>query len=280
MHHVDHENALPIDERDVTLLFTDTRGFTELAGSLEWDPLACELQAHVLDCLTDAVVEQGGYVVDYYGDGLVAMWNAPAEQLQHADLACSAAMRMLESLPSITADWMGLIESELRLGIGVHTGLMQIGNAGSSRKAKSGPRGANVNLASRVEAATKELGVPFVATQPTVEQLSNRFAAHRICRAQMPGLPQPVDLYAVSSSQRDAQLSQAWQLYDEALRQFEQGQFSEAADTLSTIETKIAEVPSQFLVERVQSELGRQQRRRSTDTPAAYPGGVIPLSAK
>jgi hypothetical protein len=96
----------------------------------------------------------------------------------------------------------------------------------------------------------------------------------------MPGLQQPVDLYAVRSPRGDAPLSQAWQQYDSALQQFEQGLLSEAAFALAQIEPAITNVPWRFLSQRVQSELGRQKRRRSSDKPVAFPGGVIALSAK
>ncbi len=280
MHDIAHLNAIRTEQRDVTLLFADLRGFTELAGSLQMDPLVCELIAHVIDCLSEAVAQQDGFIVDYYGDGLMAMWNAPTNQPDHAERACRAGLQMLESLPAITDDWMNVIQTELRLGIGVHTGSVQVGNAGSTRKVKYGPRGPNVNLASRVEAATKELRVPLLATRSTVERLSDQFATNRVCCAQMPGLQQPVDLYAVRSANADARTSLAWRTYDEALCQFEAGELDAAADTLATIGMTVAEVPRQFLVERVQRELGRKRRRRSTDQPAARPSGVIMLSTK
>jgi adenylate cyclase len=279
MHDIGQHNATP-QQREVTLLFADLRGFTELAGSLDMDPLICELLAQVMDCLTEAVLDHAGLIVDYFGDGLVAMWNAPAEQAEHPELACRAALSMLESLPEVTADWIGLIQTELRLGIGVHTGTVQVGNAGSTRQMKYGPRGPSVHVASRVEAATKELRVPLIATQPTVDQLSSRFASNRICRARMPGVRQPMDLYAIRSSEGDARLPLAWQFYDKALQHFEQGRIDDAAALLATIDRKLAEVPSRFLLEQVQRELGRQLRRRGTDKPIAHPGGVISLSAK
>ena len=74
-------------EREVTLLFSDLRGSTELAGVLQTEPLVCEMIGNVLDCLTEAVLDQGGTVVDYFGDGLMAMWNAPAHEPRHAELA-------------------------------------------------------------------------------------------------------------------------------------------------------------------------------------------------
>jgi adenylate cyclase len=112
-----------------------------------------------MDCLTDAVQNHNGYIVDYYGDGLVAMWNALSIQEEHPDLACRAALQMLETLPAVGDDWIGVIQTGLRLGIGVHTGMVQLGNAGSTRQRKYGPRGPNVHVASRAEAATKELRV-------------------------------------------------------------------------------------------------------------------------
>jgi adenylate cyclase len=273
-------NAIRTEQRDVTLLFADLRGFTELAGSLQTDPLVSDLLANVMDCLTEAVDGLDGFVVDYYGDGLVAMWNAPTEQANHAQLACRAGLQMLSALPAVSDDWKSLIHTELRLGIGVHTGSVQVGNAGSKKKTKYGPRGPNVNLASRVEAATKELSIPLVATQPTAEQLSDEFATNRICCARMPGLQRPVNLYAISASTIDSPSSIAWECYDKALQQFEKGDFAAAADSLAHIDQAITEVPWRFLVERVERELGRERRRRSTDKPPAHPSGVISLSAK
>ena len=279
MHDLAHHDAIRSRQREVTLLFADLRGFTELAAALEMDPLFCELLGHVMDCLTEAVLNHKGTVVDYYGDGLVAMWNAADEQREHPDLACSAALEMLNTLPSVASDWSGVTHSDLRLGIGVHTGMVQVGNAGSTRQAKYGPRGPNVHIASRVEAATKALGQPLIATTTTAQRLSNRFAANRICRARMPGLRRPLDLYAVRSSTGDARLSAEWQIYDTALQHFEQDRLQDAADALAKIEGQGAVTPCRFLADEIQREIGRQQRRRSTDRQRAT-GGVIMLHAK
>ena len=279
MHDLADLDPIRTEQREVTLLFADMRGFTELAESMQMDPLVCELLAHVMECLAEAVANYDGFIVDYYGDGLVAMWNAPADQTDHAELGCRAALEMLVSLPTVSDEWMSVTQTELRLGIGIHTGSVQVGNAGSTRKVKYGPRGPNVNLASRVEAATKELHVPLVATQSTVERLSDQFATNRVCCAQMPGLLQPVDLYAIRLVTDNEPITIAWQMYDEALRQFEQGQLDAAADSLVMIDETIADVPWRFLSERVRNELGRERRRRSSDKPVAH-AGVILLSAK
>jgi adenylate cyclase len=279
MHDATHPTLFRPEQRSATLLFADLRGSTELTTSLRTDPLACELLTHVMDCLSEAVATHDGYIVDYFGDGLMAMWNAPFDQPGHADLACGAALRMLASLPAVTHEWMNVTHTELRLGIGVHTGNVQVGNAGSSRKEKYGPRGANVNLASRVEAATKEIGVPFVATRATIDQLSNQFCANRLCCAYLAGLLQAVDLFSVSSSPTAESVDRAWQQYHEALRQFERQQLDQAARALETIDETHG-IPVRFLLDRIQRERGRQLRRRDSDKSVALPNGVVPLVAK
>ena len=272
------QHSIRDEQRDVTLLFADLRGFTELATRLDTDPLFCELLSHVMDCLTEAIVAHQGFVIDYYGDGLMAMWNAPAEQPAHAERACRAALQMLATLPDVAAEWNRLIQTELRIGIGVHTGSVQIGNAGSTQRVKYGARGPNVHLASRVEAATKELRVPLVATSATVMLLPETFETHRVCRARMPGLQKAVDLYAVGLPESNEIKTHAWRTYDRALQQFEDGEFQSAANELADLDAAITDVPAQFLLERVQQELGRNLRRRSTDKPAVTNDGVIAIT--
>jgi adenylate cyclase len=233
-----------------------------------------------MDCLTEAVVAHEGFVVDYFGDGLMAMWNAPAAQSSHAELACRAALSMLDTLPTVAAEWVRVIHTDLRLGIGIHTGNVQIGNAGSKQRAKYGARGPNVHVASRVEAATKEIRLPLIATQSTVEQISNVIAAHRVCRASLPGLKEPLDLYCLTSPANAAVHEHRWKTYGHALQQFERGNYEDAAVTLSAVDPTIAAVPSQFLLDRIRREIGHQMSRRRTDTPASLPGGVIAITAK
>jgi adenylate cyclase len=268
------------EKREVTLLFADLRQSTNLSALFEIDEM-CELMGQVLDCLAVAVMGHDGIVIDYYGDGLAAMWNAPADQADHAELACRAALRMLETLPDVAADWADVLDADLRLAIGIHTGIVQVGNAGSTRRTKYGPRGQNVHVVSRVEAAAKEFNVPLVVTQHTVERLSNRFTTHRICRARIRGVYQPIQLFQVSAAKSEPVEDATWKSYGEALLLFENGQLAEAAEMLRTIlPTHSKTVPAQFLAEHIQHELNRQLRRRSTDTSDGRQAGIITLGAK
>ena len=267
------------EQREVTLLFADLRNSTALSAALEADE-TYELLSQVMECLTAAVIDHDGLIIDYYGDGLAAMWNAPADQSEHPELACRAALRMLQTLPEISRDWADMIHRELQLGIGIHTGVAHVGNTGTRRRVKYGPRGTNVHLTSRIEAATKRLNLPLLTTGATAQRLSNRFAVHRVCRARMPGFDGPIDLFSICSAPSDAHLSSAWQAYYEALRCFEQGRLQEAVDQLATIEPGITQIPSHFLAEYLNRELARQNRRRSTDRGSDTSRGVVTLGAK
>jgi adenylate cyclase len=268
------------EKREATILFADLRQSTSLAEDVEIDQL-CELMSQVLDCLSAAVMDHDGLVIDYYGDGLAAMWNAPADQADHAELACRAALRMMETLPDVAADWADVLHKDLRLAIGVHTGMVYVGNAGSVRRTKYGPRGPNVHIASRTENAAKELNVPLVVTQPVAERLSNQFVTHRVCRAQIRGIQRPIELFGVSSAAIEPTRAVLWNSYDMALSLFERGQLSEAGGVLRTIDPKLIELaPVQFLAEHVQKELDRQRHRRSTDKTGNRQNGVITLGTK
>jgi adenylate cyclase len=206
----------------VTVLFSDIRGFSRQAERLGPTD-TCRLVADVMERLTARVRASDGVVVDYSGDGLMAMWNAPADQPDHAAKACRAALGMLADLPQLDAEWQGRLGGPLRLGIGLNTGPALCGNIGSRYKFKYGALGHAVNLASRVEGATKQLGVPLLITGPTREKLGDGFAARRLCRARVVGIEGAVDLYELHA-EGAAPEWQAWRDgYEQGLALFEAG---------------------------------------------------------
>jgi adenylate cyclase len=272
----DSSRRLNREEREVTLLFADLQRSTELIASLEAEA-AYQLLADVMDCLTAAVMDHDGLVIDYYGDGLAAMWNAPTDQAEHPELACRAALSMRQKLSDVAADWAGVLAARLQLAIGVHTGKAIVGNAGSRRYMKYGPRGPAVHLASRVVAAAKELQVPLVITRSTADRLSNRFTTHRLCQAQLRGAEQAVELFGITTAPSSHTLRDDWFIYGTALELFEQGEFVEAMDALQPLRERSTAVPLRFLACEIERALGRQQCRRSTDRRTAK-NGIVALS--
>jgi adenylate cyclase len=237
-------------QREVTVLFSDIQGFSRLSERL--DPAeVCRLVADVMTRLTDRVRAFDGVVVDYSGDGLLAMWNAPADQTDHAALACRAALALLGELPGLDADWQGRLGVPLRLGVGLNTGPALCGNTGSRQKFKYGPLGHAVNLASRVERATRQFGVPLLVTGTTRERLGEDFAARRVGRARLAGIDGPVELYELS-----ADSGPEWQArrdaYERALALYEAGDWSGVCRALHPLlaEGGVRDVPGLNLIGR------------------------------
>src|SRR5262249_22323721 len=132
---------------------------------------------------------------DYIGDELMAMWGAPVQQPDHARRACRAALDMLAQLPKLNQIWQPILEEPLGLGIGINTGEARVGNVGTARKFKYGPLGNTVNLASRVQGATKYLKARLLITQATRNKLDAGFSTRRLCRVRVVNIQEPVVLY-------------------------------------------------------------------------------------
>jgi adenylate cyclase len=177
-------------------------------------------------------MESAGVVVDYVGDGLLAMWNAPVEQPDHAVRACRAALAMHQGLPALNHRWADRLKGNLGLGIGINSGAALVGNTGSHKKFKYGPLGHTVNLASRVEGATKHLGVGLLITGSTRERLGDSFATRRLCRARVVGIAGDVELHELHSDSASADWQGRCETYERALDLYETGHWSESCQTL------------------------------------------------
>lgn len=218
-------------ERDITVMFSDIRGFSRLAERLG-PKLTCELIADIMDRQTQCIRHYEGTVVDYAGDGIMAMWNAPSTQPAHAALACRAALAMINTLPQIDAEWHERLGQGVKIGIGINSGPAMCGNTGSKMRFKYGPLGHAVNLASRVEGATKQLGVPILITQSTRSQIGEGFATRRLCKGRVVGIEGAVEFYELYSDNAPPEWIARRNTYEEALRLFEAGQFGSACRTV------------------------------------------------
>jgi adenylate cyclase len=211
----------------VTSLFCDVRGFSRIserlgpAGTMDW-------MGDVLSELSGCVRRHQGVLLDYVGDEVMAMWGAPDEQPDHAARACRAALDMLAGLPMLDQRWGARLGEPLALGIGINTGTARVGNTGSTHKFKYGPLGNTVNLASRVQGATRHLKCPLLITGETDAMLDESFVRRRLCRARVVNIAAPVDLYELALADRPGWASARVE-YELALAEFERQQFRESA---------------------------------------------------
>ena len=154
--------------RDMTVLFSDIRGFTNFSEKLPPTELAEVLNAY-LSTMTRIVQQHQGTIDKYIGDAIMAFWNAPVDLADHAARAVATALDMQAALPQLNKEFADRGWPEVKIGIGVNTGRMSVGNMGSEFRMSYTVMGDAVNLGSRLEGITKQYGVGILATQPTVD---------------------------------------------------------------------------------------------------------------
>jgi len=224
-------NLLEGRSQEVTVLFSDLRGFTRLSQELG-PQVTCRLLRDMMERLTEHIAGHGGVIVDYAGDGILAMWNAPSSQTDHALRACSAALDMLGTMTDLNARWRETARGNLALGIGINTGIVQVGNTGSSRRFKYGPHGHTVNLASRVQDATKKLGLPLLITDATRALLPADLAVRRVGRVRLPGVHEPVVLHELQGRNPPLRWQAQRDTYELALEQYERREWTRVCESL------------------------------------------------
>lgn len=183
----------------ITVMFADIRGFSRISERLGPERTMAWIQ-DTMGTLSNCVLTCDGTLVDYVGDELMAMWGAPIGQANHAELACQAAIEMLNVLPEISERWQEELGTTVELGIGINSGVARVGNTGSQQRLKYGPLGDPVNVASRVQGATKYLGADCLFTDSTLAALKNPLPKRRLARVQMINIEHPVDIYELPAS--------------------------------------------------------------------------------
>jgi adenylate cyclase len=153
--------------REMTVLFSDIRGFTNFSESLPPTELAEVLNAY-LSRMTAIVQKHRGTIDKYIGDAVMAFWNAPVDMPNHAESAVQAGLDMQAALLDLNKEFAARGWPAVKIGVGVNTGRMSVGNMGSAFRLSYTVMGDAVNLGSRLESITKQYGVGILATETTV----------------------------------------------------------------------------------------------------------------
>lgn len=167
--------SLAGERRHISILFSDLRGFTTLSETMPAEQVAGRLNEY-FEAMTQAIFAHRGMVNDFVGDGIVAFFGAPLADPEHAANAMRSAAAMDRALAELNARWGAAGLPELRMGIGVHTGQVFVGNIGGTARVKYTVVGDPVNLASRVEGLNKELGTTILITEETRAAAGGDFA--------------------------------------------------------------------------------------------------------
>ena len=192
------------EERRMTILFSDVRGFTSISEHYKDDPHGLtHLMNRFLTPLTNAILERKGTIDKYIGDAIMAFWNAPVDDAEHEANACDAALEMLARAEALNvelkreAEASGSLYMPLRVGIGLNTGPCVVGNMGSDFRFNYSVLGDTVNVASRLESRTKDYRLSMVIGSRTAEKAREKFATMEIDLIQVKGKKQPEAVFTV-----------------------------------------------------------------------------------
>jgi adenylate cyclase len=200
------------EEREMTIMFSDVRGFTSISESYKQDPQGLTaLMNRFLTPLTNAILARKGTIDKYMGDAIMAFWNAPIDDEQHQLNACEAAVDMLERIDElnkereIEAQNGGHAYIPLNVGVGLNTGTCVVGNMGSDLRFDYSVLGDSVNLASRLEGQSKEYGFPIIVGSRTALAVKDKFAILELDFIMVKGKKEPEVIYAIAGREDTAQ---------------------------------------------------------------------------
>jgi adenylate cyclase len=179
---------------ELTVLFSDIRGFTTISEGLEPNELA-SLMNEYLGAMTLVVRKHRGTLDKYIGDAIMAFWGAPVDDPEHAKNAVLTGLDMHVALTELNKDLMARGKPELKIGVGINTGPMTVGDMGSPVRQSYTVMGDAVNLGSRLEGITKQYGVGFIAGESTRELVKKEFVFRELDRVRVKGKAEPVGIY-------------------------------------------------------------------------------------
>jgi adenylate cyclase len=199
------------EEREMTIMFSDVRGFTTISESYKSDPQGLTaLMNRFLTPLTNAILARKGTIDKYMGDAIMAFWNAPLDDREHQVNACEAALDMLEQIDVLNKE--RAIEAEngghpyipINVGVGLNTGTCVVGNMGSNLRFDYSVLGDSVNLASRLEGQSKEYGFPIIVGSRTALAVKDKFAILELDFIMVKGKKEPEVIYAIAGREDTA----------------------------------------------------------------------------
>ena len=224
------------EKRTMTIMFCDVRGFTAISEALKEQPeVLAEVINTLLTELTNDILECGGTIDKYMGDCIMAFWNAPVENPEHAQLAVEAAQKMMGTIYKVNdiISAQGTVSFDLRIGIGVATGECVVGNMGSKQRFDYTVLGDVVNLASRLEGQTKGYGITTVLCKNTaaaVANLNNKVL--EIDKIRVKGKTDPETIFGLLE---DNAKKEELEVVSDYLKKFRSGDFKSAKDSLKPL---------------------------------------------
>jgi adenylate cyclase len=246
----DHPDQLRLggETRELTLLFSDLRGFTSISEKYEAEQLT-SLVNRFLTPMTEVTLNHGGTVDKYMGDAMMAFWNAPLDDGDHVRNAALAALELRQCLAPLNEELeaeaveQGIEFTPLKIGIGVNTGDACVGNVGSEQRFDYSALGDEVNLASRLEGMSKQYGVDIVMSDSTHAKLPD-FTSLELDRVKVVGKTRPVTVHTLLGDEalgQDPEFQAGQENHEAMLQAFRAQEWDRAAELVVECRSKFEE---------------------------------------
>jgi len=228
------------ETREMTILFCDIRGFTTISEQFDAHGLT-QLINRFLTPMTGIIMDRRGYIDKYIGDCIMAFWNAPLDDAEHARNACRAVLAMHQKLAELEGTWQAQALAEgrksipIHIGVGLNTGPCCVGNMGSDQRFNYSVLGDDVNLASRLEGQTKAYGVSTIIG-PRTRELAADFAALELDLIRVKGKTKPVRIFTLrgdSRQSREPAFQEQAKIHDRMLAAYRGRKWDEASALLA-----------------------------------------------
>ncbi|HZL37084.1 MAG TPA: adenylate/guanylate cyclase domain-containing protein [Tepidisphaeraceae bacterium] len=238
--------------RDMTVMFTDIQGFTDLSESMESEKLS-EMLNFYLGEMSALILSHNGTLDKYIGDAIMSFWNAPVVQPDHALLACRAALAMRDREAQIQSELAALGAKGMLTRIGINTGPMIFGNMGAPQKFNYSVLGDSVNLGSRLEGANKFYGSRILIAESTARLVEGHFAMRRLDMLRVKGKLKPLAVYELlCASPAHEDTNFRIRQYEESLKLYQSQSWDAAQAALSDLHTRFPDdLPAAALLARI-----------------------------
>jgi adenylate cyclase len=222
---------------EITVMFSDIRGFTTISEKLDAQELAIFLNQYFSD-MTKIVFEQRGTLDKYIGDAVMALWGAPIEDQEHAIMACRTALRMMSRMHELQKQWKAAGKTALDIGIGLNTGVASVGNMGSSLHHSYTALGDSVNLSSRLEGLNKDYGTHILVNETTWASAKDAgFIFRELDLIRVKGKNQPVVIHELvcDLASLTPEIEMRLDCFENARKLYERRRWSEAQSAFQSI---------------------------------------------
>ncbi len=240
------------EEREISVMFADIRGFTTLSEKLNSEEIVYILN-RLNDPLTEVILKNEGLLDKYIGDAIMALFNTPVDIEKHADKCCLSALKMVDKLHEVNEQFKSEGLPEVDIGIGINSGMATVGNMGSKIRFDYTAIGDTVNLASRLEGLNKTYKSRIIISEFTLEKLQDDFLTRQLDIVKVKGKHIPIKIYELlKNTKTNEDLKKN---FEDALQLYFQKEFKSSLEKFESIKIKFNDKTSEVFIERCKAYL-------------------------